>query len=43
MARKISWGKLIKRLSPYNIKKGILYLKHYGPKEFASGKGSPFL
>lgn len=42
MARKISWGKLIKRLSPYNIKKGILYLKHYGPREFASRLGERF-
>lgn len=31
---KISWLKMIKKLSPYNIKKGILYLKHFGPKEF---------
>ena len=31
---KIKWTKLIKKLSPYNIKKGVLYLKHFGPKEF---------
>lgn len=31
---KISWLKIIKKLSPYNIKKGILYLKHFGLKEF---------
>ena len=31
---KISWLKIIKKLSPYNIKKGLLYLKHFGPKEF---------
>lgn len=31
---KISWVKIIKKLSPYNIKKGLLYLKHFGPKEF---------
>lgn len=31
---KIQWGRMIKKLSPYTIKKGILYLKHYGPKEF---------
>lgn len=31
---KISWIKIIKKLSPYNIKKGLLYLKHFGPKEF---------
>ncbi len=24
----------IKKLRPYNIKKGLMYLKHYGPKEF---------
>lgn len=26
---------MIKKLSPYTIRKGILYLKHYGIKEFA--------
>ncbi len=31
---KINWLKIIKKLSPYNIKKGLLYLKHFGPKEF---------
>ena len=31
---KISWLKILKKLSPYNIKKGILYLKHFGPREF---------
>lgn len=31
---KVDWGKLVKRLSPYNIKKACLYLKHYGFKEF---------
>ncbi|MDO4306548.1 MAG: glycosyltransferase family 2 protein [Eubacteriales bacterium] len=31
---KIEWGRMVKKLSPYTIKKGILYLKHYGPKEF---------
>ena len=31
---KISWLKIIEKLSPYNIKKGLLYLKHFGPKEF---------
>jgi len=30
----IEWGRLIKKLSPYTILKGIRYLKHYGPKEF---------
>lgn len=31
---KIDFIKIIKRLSPYNIKKGFLYLKHFGFKEF---------
>lgn len=31
---KIDWLKIAKRLSPYNIKKGLLYMKHFGPKEF---------
>lgn len=31
---KIDWLKIVKRLSPYNIKKGLLYMKHFGPKEF---------
>lgn len=31
---KIEWGRLIKKLSPYTIQKGLRYLKHYGPKEF---------
>ena len=30
---KIDWLKIAKRLSPYNIKKGLLYMKHFGPKE----------
>ena len=30
----IQWGKVFKKLSPYTIKKGFRYLKHYGPKEF---------
>lgn len=30
----IEWGKLVRKLSPYTIKKGILYFRHYGPKEF---------
>ncbi|MDO5424437.1 MAG: glycosyltransferase family 2 protein [Eubacteriales bacterium] len=25
---------MLRRLTPYNIKKGLLYLKHYGPREF---------
>ena len=31
---KIDWLKIVKRISPYNIKKGLLYMKHFGPKEF---------
>ena len=31
---KIEWGRLLKKLSPYTIQKGLRYLKHYGPKEF---------
>lgn len=31
---KISWIKILKKISPYNIKKGILYLRHFGIKEF---------
>lgn len=31
---KIQWGKLLKKLSPYTIQKGLRYLKHYGPAEF---------
>ena len=34
MPGKIMWGKLLGKLSPYTIKKGLLYLKHYGPSEF---------
>lgn len=30
----IQWKKLVKKLSPYTIQKGIRYLQHYGPKEF---------
>ncbi|SCP95737.1 glycosyltransferase family 2 protein [Anaerobium acetethylicum] len=32
---KIQWKKLFSRLSPYNIKKGLKYLSHYGFKQFA--------
>lgn len=28
------WIRFIKKMKPYNIKKGLLYLKHYGLKEF---------
>lgn len=30
----IEWGRMLKKLSPYTIQKGLRYLKHYGPKEF---------
>lgn len=30
----IQWWRLIKKLSPYTLQKGIRYLKHYGVKEF---------
>ena len=31
---KIQWKKVLDKLSPYTIQKGVRYLKHYGPKEF---------
>lgn len=31
---KIEWGRMMRKLSPYTIKKGLRYLKHYGLKEF---------
>ena len=34
MTNKIDYVNLMKKVSPYNIKKGILYLRHYGPKGF---------
>ncbi|RDU22142.1 glycosyltransferase family 2 protein [Anaerosacchariphilus polymeriproducens] len=30
----IEWGRLFRRLSPYNVKKGLKYLSHYGLKGF---------
>ena len=30
----IEWGRMLKKLNPYTIKKGLRYFKHYGPKEF---------
>ena len=30
----IEWTRLFRKLSPYTIRKGWRYLKHYGPKEF---------
>ena len=30
----MEWGRMLKKLSPYTIQKGLRYLKHYGPKEF---------
>ena len=29
---RIQWSRFFKKLSPYMIQKGLLYLKHYGPK-----------
>ena len=34
MNNKIDYVNLMKKVSPYNIKKGILYSRHYGPKGF---------
>ena len=34
MPGSIKWTSLIRKLSPYMIRKGLLYLRHYGPKEF---------
>ena len=31
---RIQWGRMVKKLNPYTIRKGFRYLKHYGPKEF---------
>lgn len=31
---KIQWGRMLGKLSPYTVQKGLRYLKHYGPKEF---------
>lgn len=33
--QKIAWSKLLKKMSPYTIRKGVLYLRHYGVQEFA--------
>ncbi len=38
----IEWGRLLKKLSPYTIQKGLRYLKHYGPKEFWARLGERF-
>ena len=29
-----TWMHYLKKIKPYNIQKGLRYLKHYGPKEF---------
>lgn len=34
MSNKFDYMNMIKKVSPYNVKKGILYLRHYGPKGF---------
>lgn len=31
---RIQWSRLLKKLSPYTIQKGLRYFKHYGPREF---------
>ena len=31
---RMEWGRLISKISPYTVLKGLRYLKHYGPKEF---------
>ena len=31
---KIQWTRMLKKRSPYTIRKGFRYLKHYGPREF---------
>ena len=31
---RIQWSRFFKKLSPYMIQKGLLYLRHYGLKEF---------
>lgn len=38
----IEWGRLLKKLSPYTIQKGLRYLKHYGLKEFWVRLGERF-
>lgn len=38
----IEWGRLLKKLSPYTIKKGLLYLRHYGLKDFLIRLGERF-
>ena len=32
MKNKIDYVNMLKKVSPYNIKKGILYFRHYGAK-----------
>ena len=34
MVKRLDYIDLIKKISPYNIKKGILYFQHYGAKGF---------
>lgn len=33
-SHRIEWVRLLRKLSPYTVLKGLRYLKHYGPKEF---------
>ena len=35
-----NWMRYLKKIKPYTIKKGIRYLKHYGPKESVPGRSS---
>ena len=34
MSNKLDYINMIKKVSPYNVKKGILYLRHYGTRGF---------
>lgn len=34
MSNKLDYINMIKKVSPYNVKKGILYLRHYGARGF---------
>ncbi len=34
MTGHIQWARMLKKLNPYTIRKGLRYFKHYGPKEF---------
>ena len=34
MSNKLDYINMIKKVSPYNVKKGIFYLRHYGARGF---------